>query len=222
MKLIEKLNKTKTFISGELSLDGTCAIVGNSGKLLDFQNGALIDSRDVVIRFNGAITNGYLEYSGTKTTIRIMNCHYILNLEDENYFKHQKSRFPEMERDFLLQLKNEIIIFKTNPSWELWKKNEVLKHVDESNKILFFSDEFYNLAKQMNDNKEASNGLMALLLALKYFKEIDCYGFSFYGDGFKGHYYEEIKDRSVKNNHNFDKERKIFELFQKNSYIKIN
>jgi hypothetical protein len=222
MKLIEKLNNTKTFISGNLSLSGTCAIVGNSGKLLDSDNGALIDSHDIIVRFNGAKTNGYLQHCGAKTTIRIMNCHYILNMENENYFKHQKSRFPAMERDFLLQLRNEIIIFKTNPSWKLWNRNEVLKQIDKTNKVLFFSNEFYNLAKQINDNKEASNGLIALLLALKYFKEINCYGFSFYHDKFKGHYYEEIKDKSVKSNHNFDKEKKIFELFQKNSYIRIN
>ena len=221
MKLIEKLNNTKTFISGDLSLSTSCAIVGNSGKILNYEHGNLIDSHDVVIRFNGAKTNGYLKHSGGKTTIRIMNCHYILNLEDENYFKHQKSRFPEMKKDFLFQLKNEIIIFKTNPSWKLWKKNKILKKIDESNKVLFFSDEFYNLAKQINNNKEASNGLIGLLLALKYFKEINCYGFSFYSDELKQHYYEEIKDKNVKNNHNFDKEKKIFKLFEKNNYIKI-
>lgn len=95
------------------------------------------------------------------------------------------------------------------------EKNNILKEIDESNKVLFFSDEFYNLAKQINDNKEASNGLIGLLLALKYFKEINCYGFSFYSDELRQHYYEEIKDKNIKNNHNFDKEKKIFKLFEK-------
>jgi hypothetical protein len=39
---------------------GSCAVVGNSGSLLETQYGDMIDNHDVVIRFNAAKTEGYV------------------------------------------------------------------------------------------------------------------------------------------------------------------
>ena len=51
----------------------TCAVVGNSGTLLESEMGAEIDGHDTVIRFNGGVTEGYEQFVGTKTTFRILN-----------------------------------------------------------------------------------------------------------------------------------------------------
>ena len=51
----------------------SCAIVGNSGTLLENELGEEIDSKDMVIRFNSAPTEGYEQFVGTKTSFRILN-----------------------------------------------------------------------------------------------------------------------------------------------------
>ena len=51
----------------------TCAVVGNSPKLLTSQYGAQIDSHDAVLRFNDAPTKGFETYVGRRCTFRANN-----------------------------------------------------------------------------------------------------------------------------------------------------
>jgi hypothetical protein len=52
---------------------GNCAVVGNSGVLLNTTFGRDIDAHQVVIRLNAAPTHGYVQHVGLKTTARVMN-----------------------------------------------------------------------------------------------------------------------------------------------------
>jgi len=52
---------------------GRCAVVGNSGVLLNTTFGKDIDDHEIVIRLNAAPTHGYVEHVGMKTTARVMN-----------------------------------------------------------------------------------------------------------------------------------------------------
>ena len=64
------------FEGGGASALPTCAVVGNSGKLLGEYHAEAIDAHDVVVRFNGGITRGYEEHVGTKSTFRLYNGPY--------------------------------------------------------------------------------------------------------------------------------------------------
>lgn len=55
----------------------TCAVIGNSGILLNSENGALIDSHEAVIRLNNARTSGYERNVGSKTTISFINSNIL-------------------------------------------------------------------------------------------------------------------------------------------------
>ncbi|KAK8929001.1 hypothetical protein KSP39_PZI017796 [Platanthera zijinensis] len=55
----------------------TCAVVGNSGILLNSDHGNLIDGHDLVIRLNNALTNGYHRYVGSKTGLSFINSNIL-------------------------------------------------------------------------------------------------------------------------------------------------
>jgi len=222
VKILNKIKETKLFLSGRpIDLGDACSLVGNSGCLLDNTHGEQIDSNQSVIRFNHAVTEGYEHSVGTKTNLRILNCHSILNILDDSYYTTQKSRFPELDRHMLYDFKNENLVFKTDPSWQLWRHKEILEKVEQDNNVYFIDEAFYNLGKKLNNGKEATNGFIGLLLALKSCRKIDCFGFSFYKSGAKKHYYEEVNEYNQKMGHDFSQEEKWFLLLEKNEIIKF-
>lgn len=217
--VIRRIQNTNLLEYGELESYGKCSVVGNSGILLSGDYGKIIDASDIIIRFNNAKTIGYEKHVGAKTDIRILNCHYIMNILDENYYNHQKSRNNAIDRDDVFNFTDEIIIFKTDPAWELWKHQDIIKKIEsKNNKVYFISEDFYNLGKYFNNGKEPSNGMIGLMVAHKICSEVSTFGFSFYTDMERTHYYEpntskEVYD-GVQKNHNWKKEKEFFNLLE--------
>lgn len=69
-KLSQVLPQTPPFSPRQY---GKCAIVGNSGDLLQMHVGEEIDQYDAVVRNNGAPVENYTQYVGKKTTFRLLN-----------------------------------------------------------------------------------------------------------------------------------------------------
>nr|XP_023027108.1 beta-galactoside alpha-2,6-sialyltransferase 2 [Leptinotarsa decemlineata] len=59
----------------------SCAIVASAGALKDSNLGLLIDSHDLVMRFNNAPTQGFEDDVGKKTTIRLLNSQVVTKPE---------------------------------------------------------------------------------------------------------------------------------------------
>jgi hypothetical protein len=56
-------------INNLIKKNSTIALIGNGGSLLKFESGDLIDSHEVIIRFNNFnVSDSYKKYAGTKTT----------------------------------------------------------------------------------------------------------------------------------------------------------
>ncbi|XP_052171123.1 beta-1,6-galactosyltransferase GALT29A-like isoform X2 [Diospyros lotus] len=55
----------------------SCAVVGNSGILLNHEHGELIDSHEAVIRLNNARTSRFERHVGSKTTISFINSNIL-------------------------------------------------------------------------------------------------------------------------------------------------
>ncbi|XP_058107570.1 beta-1,6-galactosyltransferase GALT29A-like [Magnolia sinica] len=55
----------------------SCAVIGNSGILLNNENGELIDSHEIVIRLNNARIEGYQRHVGSKTNITFINSNIL-------------------------------------------------------------------------------------------------------------------------------------------------
>jgi len=221
MKLIEKIKSTKFFMDQDIDAHGSCSLVGNSGCLLDQEYAEMIDNAEHVVRFNNGPVNGFESKVGHKSDFRILNCHFIMNIKNDFYYNQQKERFPELDRYSLYKFRNENLIFKTDPSWQLWRETEILNQAREHNNVYFIDQDMYELGKKLNGGKEATNGFMGLLFSLKYFNDISCFGFSFYSKNTKKHYYEEVKEYNQTAGHDFDTEKKIFQLLDKNNLIKI-
>jgi len=126
-----------------------------------------------------------------------------------------------MEREMLYTFRNENLIFKTDPSWELWRKRRILDRVEEHNNVYFIDENFYNLGKKLTSGKEPTNGFMGLLFALKYYENIECFGFTFYKGDIEKHYYEKVTQTDQHLGHSFDSEEKWFKLLENNNIIEL-
>ena len=74
------------YVSPDLHLNGSVAILGSSGSLLNTKHGSLIDTYDNVIRFNRAeVSKKYSEQVGSKTTLRVVNNHVFDNIDISKY-----------------------------------------------------------------------------------------------------------------------------------------
>ena len=69
-KLLKRLPERRAM---ERTRFETCAVVGSSPELLLYSDGAAIDAHDAVFRANMAVTDGYEEYAGRRTSVRIVN-----------------------------------------------------------------------------------------------------------------------------------------------------
>ena len=160
----------------EMYSQKTCAVVGSSGGLLDHEYGALIDEHDIIIRCNQAVTEGYEKHVGSRTDIRVLNSHYFTALKKNGFTSHAKEQFPLFNENLLYQLENELLIVKHGA-----EKNSYIKEVqmlEEKNRVLFLSPEFYQMAGGLI-NSHATNGFIGIFLAIKYFSNVSCFGFTF-------------------------------------------
>ena len=96
------LNKYDSF---NWNIGGSLAIVGSSGNLLSNSYGKLIDSHNIVMRFNAARVVGFETYVGSKTNIRIMNGHCFAGMSGDQ-------RFSKNDPNFISSLKNEHFYIK--------------------------------------------------------------------------------------------------------------
>tara|TARA_R110002020_G_scaffold423996_5_gene633147 strand:- start:19 stop:729 length:711 start_codon:yes stop_codon:yes gene_type:complete len=194
------------------SLTGSCALVGNSGILMDRKDGKLIDSHDFIIRCNEAHVEGFEENVGSRTDIRIANSHMFHSVLENTTLdvEEMADLFSEFDRYFLYRLRNEIIVAKNSVDPNSF--SEVINKLQKEykNKVSFFNPAVYNYCMQVLGN-HPTTGFVGLLLALKYFEKISCFGFTFFEekDWTKKHYYEEITPYDM-SSHTFQREKQIF------------
>eukprot|EP00959_Pyramimonas_sp_CCMP1952_P263929 5519285-Pyramimonas_sp.AAC.1 len=145
----------------------TCAIVGSSGILLNYEDGAEIDEHDMVFRFNSAPTKGYEKHVGKKTTFRITNT--------------QNWGFHESEKE------NLVIHFRAASSvkglfWNGHQKTPWRLYAFDPDVVEYiaFGLDFM-----------ATSGLYGILLAMHRCARVDLYGFQVSTEhGTLYHYYD--------------------------------
>lgn len=113
--------------------DKMTAIVGSASNILDRENGELIDSYNLVVRFNGAPTENYEQFAGKKTDVIVCTNIFLHNVEHDLMIKENKDPF------FIKKQKNKIIFVIMEENAEYIKKN-IFNLVDKSNVVIFFDN----------------------------------------------------------------------------------
>eukprot|EP00898_Chlorokybus_atmophyticus_P000144 jgi/Chlat1/112/Chrsp1S03215 len=172
-KLLEVIPKTDEIgpVSASSAKNfGTCAVVGNSGALLQAEHGVDIDACDTVIRFNAAPTKGYESRVGTKTTIRIQNVDHL--------------GYRETSKD-------KILLFTAR------NEKDVRKYVAHRRRYLtrtqyVFNPEWWCYVWEWVNQRglKPSTGMAGVVLALRMCTDVHLYGFSHNATQF--HYYNTL------------------------------
>ena len=174
--------------------------------MLETQFGQAIDKHDAVIRFNAAVTEGFEQFVGIKTTLRILNAPdykgpdggemrvtTVRNADIKEWAKHYQQQPKEMqERTYM-----------TDP--------ELLCHA-------------WSWVKQRGE--KPSSGLVGMVLALKMCGKVDMYGFqssNYFAKYSRPHYYDwERPQKGREKVHPFTREVALYGNLAKNGYVTVH
>ena len=178
MKKLEELVKRKT-----------CAIVSNSGDLMNHEYGSLIDSHDVIIRCNWSLIDGYEKNVGRRTDIRVTCIHLarlIHDFESVSKDSHYRECFPSWSNLTIDELiyDDEVLILQPNTNMY---KNGIQSRLN-GNEVYALSD---IATGGIFDYKgtHLSTGIIAILVASEMFESVSCFCFDFFQKEQK-HYFE--------------------------------
>lgn len=181
----------------------SCAVVGNSGILLNNEHGDLIDSHEVVIRLNNARTGSFERYVGKKTSISFVNSNILhLCARREGCYCHPYGADvpilmyicqPAHFLDYLVcnsSHKSPLII--TDPRFDVLctrivKYYSLKRFVETSGK-----DVEQWIPAHDGPNFHYSSGMQAVMLAVGVCDKVSIFGFG-KSAGFKHHYHTNQK-----------------------------
>ena len=157
----------------------SCAVVGNGGSVLLYQNGEAISRHEAVIRFNRGPMEGYERHVGNRTTFRIVNRNNIgwFRASDEAVLQHITA--PEAVEDFVkFKRKNKRSpVFGIDPDFHglvLQKYQNLLKGLNE----LHSAGVTTGVGGGLNADTPATNGFYGISLAMDMCHRISLYGFA--------------------------------------------
>lgn len=190
------LDKLQSFIKNK-----TIVLVANSSDLLKHKNGSLIDSYDIVVRFNSFKIDS--EYTGEKTTI-----HASVHLQDINL-------------DYFVPIR--FIVSNNLNKWS----NKILSLNKFDQSLLLKYNHHNEIEGQQKDKNPSTTGFVMLTILLKLggFKKLDLIGFNFYESGLDSILRtDEGVLLNISNVHDYDYEKKIimsnaYEYDKKNNII---
>ncbi|XP_061570270.1 CMP-N-acetylneuraminate-beta-galactosamide-alpha-2,3-sialyltransferase 1-like [Cololabis saira] len=162
----------------------TCSVVGNSGNLKGSGYGALIDSRDLVIRMNKAPTRGFQDDVGTRTTHHVMYPESAVDLDNDTSLVLVP--FKTLDLQWLVSALTNGTIQRTY----LPVKSKVQANRE---KVLVYSPTFFKYVHESwleGRGRYPSTGFLSLMLALHICDEVSVFGFGSDQYGNWHHYWE--------------------------------
>ena len=167
-----------------LYLPKKITIVGSSKIILKEKNGKKIDESDFVVRFNFANTSEFTEYTGSKTSLMIINNHVYTSLKDTPKIDKKINKYLVISPSVLKK-------FKSMSDYFFFEKkiNQFLLSL----KFIKYFNIFFSLIKILI-RKNFSIGFCFILLAVASGLNLEIYGFDLNEDMDKReHYYKKQK-----------------------------
>ncbi|NP_001004017.1 ST3 beta-galactoside alpha-2,3-sialyltransferase 8 [Danio rerio] len=161
-----------------------CAVVGNSGNLLKSKYGALIDSHSTVIRMNKAVTVGYDEDVGYRTT------HHFLYPESAIHLR------PGVHLVLLpFKLKDMQWLSSALSTGEIkMTYMRVKNRIDaDKDKVMVVNPAFFKYTHDRwteRHGRYPSTGIVAIIFALHLCDEVSVFGYGADAQGNWHHYWE--------------------------------
>ena len=213
---MSKLSSNKIiYVSPDLYLNGSVAIVGSSGNLLSAKHGSQIDTYDNVIRVNRAeVSKKYSEQVGMKTTLRVVNNLVFDNADISN------QGYTNSPKKFVKKLRNTDILF-VGPDDRPWSRRK--KNTHKSNNLFKFDYSNIDiLKKNIGIKSERNLQVGTVLVALCILSEFTPHLFGFDLENVKRtHYFEQRPPEEDYVNHSPDEEKKALRELAENKAIKV-
>ena len=192
----------------------SCAVVGNSGSLLESQHGEAIDKAEVVIRFNAVVTEGYEQFVGTRTTFRVFNRPQSADRYGASASAGEAS----------------LTILRDNGDLRSWARaSRALDFLQRSRTFLLDFEFLCHCWRLVHRKGEKpSSGLIGIVLALHLCpkQSIDVYGFrssDYFGESRRPHYYDwERPQKGRERIHPFSQERKFLQALSDHHYLALH
>lgn len=207
-----------------------CALVGNSGNVLEISRGDEIDQHSLITRLNQAPTKGYTKYVGKKVSYRLFNALWTKSythshMRDDGSLDNRKGIKIGSVTHLPLETNATIIVSRT--SWENFASLYAAVKKDRPDvKVLLLAPrivtsvkwilkEYRLLLSKSSKNGEVdgggqtpSSGLIAVFLLLQMCDKLDLYGFGrMKSTKAKYHYYNGVGHRTIGSNvHNWNVE----------------
>lgn len=132
----------------------SCAVVGNSGRLLNAKQGADIDAHQVVIRINLAPVEGWEEYVGSRTTFNMANHFHVSKLawpgkSLKGHDAKEVRRGQDALKSHRKNTKETLLLFEATQYrayYRLWEP--LLRHVPAT-RVAILSPDFVTAASEM-------------------------------------------------------------------------
>ncbi|XP_063000627.1 CMP-N-acetylneuraminate-beta-galactosamide-alpha-2,3-sialyltransferase 2-like [Elgaria multicarinata webbii] len=169
----------------EMAQCGTCAVVGNSGRLKGSKYGEKIDSHHFVLRMNTAQIAGFEEDVGRRTTHHFMYPESAVNLRPGVHLV----LVPFKPRD----LQWLASAFSTGNIQHTYKRVKQFIEADKS-KVLVLSPAFLKYIWDKwteHHGRYPSTGFIALIFAIHMCSQVSAFGFGADSNGNWHHYWEE-------------------------------
>ena len=184
-------------------------IVGSSKIILKKKIGKKIDESNFVVRFNFANTNDFIDYTGSKTSLMVINNHVYSSL------KENLKKIDEF-KNFLVISPNKLKKFNSSVDFSFFEKkiNQLLLSLKF---IRYFKIFIYLILILIRKN--FSVGFCFILLALASGVKLNIFGFDLNEDMEKREYY--YKKQKIGGVHDLVSEHKILKKLKDLGLIKI-
>ena len=197
-------------VTPTLFVKSNMAIVGSSSSLLDAERGQYIDDFDEVVRFNRAPTEGWENYVGSKTTLRVANNHVFANVKhnvggDEECDDWKPQGQPQ---NFIRDLKDQKILL-LNKDFSAWEEKE--KHIDSSSTAFLGN---YLCVESFGGTLSPSVGYAFIALCIMNGIKPTLFGFGLAEEDNKASHYWENKDKII-SSHGYKLERQNIKNWNK-------